>query len=227
MDTIVTANCNYKINKALINVAYADDHTAIRESIIGYLHGNNNIRVTIDATNGAELLDKMLIAATLPDVCLLDIHMPVMNGFILLREIKKRWPDLPCIMLTGTVNDYYIEEAIKLGANAYLTKSCPLAEIAYALKALLQQPYYYNDILTSETVAAVQELKYKTLNLTEREITLLKDSCTDLTYAAIAKKWGTTYKTIDGIRERLGAKLQVRSRAGLMLVAIQLGYFTL
>ena len=211
----------------IIKVAFADDHTAIRKSIIEYLHQNDNIRVVMDAGDGRELLHKMMIAPIRPDICLLDIHMPNMNGFTVLREIKKRWPDLPCIMLTGSLNDYYVEEAVKLGAGAYLLKSCPVIEITHALKEVLRQPFYFNAIIKPEIVATVQNIKYKTLHLTEREIILLRDFCTDLSYADIARKWGTTYKTIDGLRERLGAKLKVRSRAGLMLMAIQLGYFTL
>lgn len=210
-----------------INVAFAEDHTSVREGIVAVLNNDPAITVTIQAENGKLLLDKLILSDVLPDVCLIDLNMPVMNGFEALKEIRKRWPELPCIVLSAIIEENYIISLLRLGANSFLNKSCATSEIILAIKQVHEYGHFYNDILNERIIDNVVNVRQKMLVLSEREIQLLKYVCTELSYAEIAVAMGTTFKTIDGMRERLCLKLRINTRVGLALAAIRLGYVTL
>lgn len=210
-----------------ITVAYADDHVAVRKGIIACLKEEKTIEVIIEGDNGEDLLNKLVNAQNLPDVCLIDINMPKMNGFQLLKEIKKRWPGLGCLVLTVFENDSYVIEMIRHGANGYLLKSCNPAEIADAIVSIAHNGYYYSETANKKTYNIVKNNKFKEVELNEREIDLLKYACTELSYGDIAAKMEISFKSLDGIRERLFIKLNINSRIGLAMASIQLGYTTL
>lgn len=211
----------------LITVAYVDDHIAVRKGIIACLKDEKTIEVIIEGDDGIDLLNKLQAANRLPKVCLIDINMPRMNGFQLLKEIKKHWPDMGCLILTVFENDSYIIEMIKYGANGYLLKSCKPAEIAEAIISVAESGYYYSEIASKKTYNIVRNNRFKDLELNEREIKLLEYACTELCYADIATEMGVSFKSLDGVRERLFIKLNINSRIGLAMASIQLGYTTL
>lgn len=211
----------------LITVAYADDHIAVRKGIIACLKEEKSIEVIIEGNDGEDLLTKLIASNCLPKVCLIDINMPRMNGFQLLKEIKKRWPDMGCLILTVFENDSYIIEMIKYGANGYLLKSCNPNDIAEAIKSIAETGYYYSEIANKKTYNIVRNNKFKDLELNEREIKLLKYACSELSYGDIAAKMDVSFKSLDGVRERLFVKLNINSRIGLAMASIQLGYTTL
>lgn len=210
-----------------ITVAYADDHVAVRKGIIACLKEEKTIEVIIEGDNGEDLLNKLVSAENLPDVCLIDINMPKMNGFQLLKEIKKRWPRIGCLILTVFENDSYVIEMIRHGANGYLLKSCNPAEIADAIISIAHNGYYYSETANQKTYNIVKNNKFKEVELNGREIDLLKYACTELSYGDIAAKMEISFKSLDGIRERLFIKLNINSRIGLAMASIQLGYTTL
>lgn len=208
-----------------IIVAYAEDHIAVRDAMVAYLEKDKKVQVLFQCDNGKQLLDALILADELPDVCLIDINMPVMNGFTLLKEIRKRWPELPCLVLTSFIEDAYIINMVKAGVNGYLLKTCTGKELLDAVKSVYEKGSFFNEILNEEMIEQIILEQQKSPVLNEREILLLQHVCSDLSYADIAQKWGTTYKTVDGIRERLCAKLKINSRIGLVLAAIRLGYY--
>ncbi len=214
------------MNTKIINVAFAEDHTSVREGIIAVLNNDPEITVVIEAENGSILLNKLLTASELPDVCLIDLNMPVMNGFELLKEIRKRWPTLPCIILSAIIEENYIISLLRMGANSFLNKSCATSEIIMAIKQVHDFGHYYNDILSERIIENVVNIKQKLPVINEREIQFLKYVCTEMNYAEIAVVMNTTFKTVDGMRERLCLKLRINTRVGLALAAIRLGYVT-
>jgi two-component system, NarL family, invasion response regulator UvrY len=210
-----------------ITIAYADDHIAVRKGIKSILEEDYNIRIVIEGHDGQQLLENLILADSRPDLCLIDLHMPGMNGFILLKEIRKRWPKLPAIILSAFAEEYHILEIIRSGANGYLLKSCPPQEIIMAIHNVVSKGYHYNTILNEENVEQILTLHPKNIKLNEREIQLLELVCTELNYAQIAQRLNTSFKTIDGIRARLCEKLNIHSRVGLAITAIRLGYYTI
>ena len=211
----------------IINVAYADDHAIVRKGIISLLDDFTHIKFIAEAENGKVLLEKIAALDSLPDVCLIDINMPVMNGYELLIEIKKRWPEMPCLVISAFSEDYIIIEFIKMGVNGYLHKSCGPHELNFALQEVLSNGYFYNHLFNEKIAKNVANVRGKASVINEREVDFLKLICSDLSYGDIALKLGTTFKTIDGIRMRLCKKLGINSRIGLVIAAIRLGYYVI
>src|SRR5690606_33677819 len=126
-----------------IHIAYADDHTAVRKGIISFLSGLGGIVVDIEANNGKELIKQLEKVKRLPDVCLLDINMPQMDGFETLVEIKKRWQSMKVLILTVHDAELYVIRMIRNGANGYLLKSCDPEEIKKALFTIDTKGVYF------------------------------------------------------------------------------------
>lgn len=211
-----------------VHIAYADDHKAVRKGIISFLNGLGGIIVDIEANNGKELIRQMEKANQLPDVCIIDINMPQMDGFETLVEIKKRWRSMKVLILT--VHDtelYIIIRMIRSGANGYLLKSCDPEEIKKALFTIHTKGVYFSDVISSQFFHAVQNREIKLPNFTAKEIEVLKYCCTDLSYVKIAEKMRTTSRSVEGYRDSLFKKLKVNSRVSLALYAVQFGYVPL
>lgn len=208
-----------------IKIAYAEDHISVRDAMVDYLEKDDELTVVLLGENGKMLLENMILADELPDVCLIDINMPVMNGFTLLIEIRKRWPELPCLILTSFVDEAYIINVVKAGASGYILKSCSGKELIEAVKCVYQNGLFFNEIINEQVIASVLTENKKSPVLNEREIQLLQLVCSDLSYAEIALKWDTTYKTVEGIRDRLCQKLRITTRISMVLAAIRLGYY--
>ncbi len=210
-----------------IHIAYADDHTAVRKGIISFLSGLGGIVVDIEANNGKELIKQLEKVKRLPDVCLLDINMPQMDGFETLVEIKKRWQSMKVLILTVHDAELYVIRMIRNGANGYLLKSCDPEEIKKALFTIDTKGVYFSDVISSRFFHAIQNKEIKLPNFTAKEIEVLKYCCTDMSYAQIGEKMGTTSRSVEGYRDSLFKKLKVNSRVSLALYAVRFGYVPL
>jgi len=210
-----------------IRVAFADDHIAVRKGIIAFINNLGGIQFDIEADNGKELLKQIEKAGECPDVCLLDINMPEMNGFDTLIELKKKWPDIKVIILTVFELENYIIRMVRNGANGYLLKSCDPREIKKAILSVYHDGMYYSNKMNPNFFQAILGGDIKLANLTAKEIQVLKYSCSDLHFTQIAKKIGTTPRSVDGIRDSLHKKLNVNSRIGLAMFAVQVGLVTI
>ncbi len=214
-------------NSPLIRVAYAEDQVAVRKGIISALESLGGVIFDIQADDGVELMQQLQAAKQLPDIVIIDINMPRMNGFILQVELKKCWPEIRTLILTSFNNDTYIIKMIQNGANGYLLKTSEPTEIKKALEYIYHSGYYYSQVADNTKFASVQNKTLKPLVLTDTEKEFLKYCCTDMSYSEIADKLNTTLRSIDGYRDRLFAKLKVRSRVGLVIFAIQSGIVTM
>jgi len=210
-----------------IHIAFADDHKAVRKGIISFLNGLGGIVVDIEANNGKELIKQLEKAKRLPDVCILDINMPQMDGFETLTEIMKRWQSMKVLILTVHDAELYVIRMIRNGANGYLLKSCDPEEIKKALFTIHTKGVYFSDVISSQFFHAVQNKEIKLPNFTAKEVEVLKYCCTDLSYAQIAEKMRTTSRSVEGYRDSLFKKLKVNSRVSLALYAVQFGYVPL
>jgi DNA-binding NarL/FixJ family response regulator len=171
-----------------IHIAFADDHNLVRQAIVSNLNLLTGINVDIEARNGRELVTQLKKAAILPDICLLDINMPEMNGFETLSEIKSRWPDIKVLILTAYDLELYIIRMILNGANGYLLKSCTLMELKEAIYSIYTDGVYYSESTSRNFFHSVQNKDIKLPHLTEREIQVLKYTCDgDLSFTDIAK----------------------------------------
>ena len=207
----------------IIHIAYAEDHTLVRKGIISFINNLGGIEVDIDVDNGRDLVNEIAKANRIPDVCLLDINMPGMNGFDTVIELKKRWPHIKILVLTVFDIEIYIVRMIMIGANGYLLKSCNPEEIKEAIVSIFCNGMYFSELVTHNFVQDIKTGVITIPNLTGREMQVLKYSCSELNYAQIAEKLGTTTRSVEGYRDSLFRKLKVHNRVSLALFAVQFG----
>lgn len=206
----------------MIHIAYADDHELVRKGTIALL-SSEDIQFTVEAENGLDMIRKLEQTERLPDICIVDISMPTMDGFTLVSELKKRFPQVRTLVLTAYKSDLNIVRMIKAGANGYLLKSTSPAEIKLALHAIHTKGFYFSDLVTNKLFNTVQSVKSTDVNFTEREMEFLNHCCSDLSYDQIASEMGISSHTIYGYCERIFAKFSVNNRIGLVMVALKSG----
>lgn len=208
--------------KNKIAVAYADDHVAVRKAITSYLHDLGGIDVTIEADNGKELIEK-IGTGPVPDVCIIDLKMPVLNGFETVPILRQKWKDMKILVLSTFVEEPYVVKMIRAGVNGYLSKSCDPEEIKAALMAIHSEGRYYSELFMENVALAVQQEHERPVRISEKERVFLVHSCSDMSYAEIALKMKCTVKSVEGYRDNLFRKLGVNSRVSLVLYAIRSG----
>lgn len=206
----------------IVKVAYADDHTSVRKGIISYLHELGGIKVIIEAEDGGELIDKMEQSKIQPDVCIVDINMP-MNGFETVAVIREKWPGRKVLILSTYAEDMYVVRMIRAGANGYLSKACDPDEIKEAILSIHRNGHYYSDLYMEKSILAIQDKTIRVSDLTEKELTVLKLCCSEMTYSQIAQYMKCTSKSVEGYRDSLFRKLEVNSRVSLALFAVKMG----
>lgn len=211
----------------LIHIAYAEDHPVTLEGTIQMLLPMGGIAIDFTARNGKELLEQLDTAKRLPDICMLDVRMPVMDGFETLTEIKKRWPEMKSLAISAFTSEDYILRMVQCGANGYLPKHCEIEDIHNALTTIYREGYYYSELADSRLFHLAQANAIKIPMLTEPETEVLRLCCYDITYQEMAEILECTTTSVEGTRNRLFAKLDVHSRVGLALYAVQQGLIQL
>ena len=204
-----------------INLAHADDHIIIRDAIGRLVCSFGDFEMGVTANNGSELIKKLEGVAQLPDICILDIGMPVMNGFETIAVIKKRWPSIKFLVLSMYSDELVVLKMIKSGANGFLVKSCGTDELRVALRAIFETGYYYSEMTTKLINKSFLQNGKSQLIVNSREMEFLSHCCEDCNYSEIAKKMGVSPRTVDGYRDSLFDKLQIKTRVGLAVYAIR------
>lgn len=208
-----------------IHIAIADDHVLFRKGISELMSDFPELEVIIDADNGADFLQKLSAAKVKPDVCLLDINMPVMDGFEAAKAIKEKWPQIKILAVSMYDQDFTIIRMLHNGATGYVLKDIEPEELRVAITQIHDTGFYLTKAVTPAVLDIAQQLDEdeKHQPITKNEIQFLKLCCTELTYKEIADKMGCSPRTIDGYRDKLFSKLHVTSRTGLAMYAIREG----
>jgi len=199
-----------------IKVLVAEDHHIVREGLINCLNLNPDIVIIGEAGDGVEVLNK---AKDLnPDMILLDISMPKLDGMEVLQIIKKRSPHIKVLILTAHYESEYIEAMRENGADGYLLKNTTLTELNTAISKIDNGGKYFFDIHRDASSDKV------TPDLTDREIQVLKMLVSELSTKDIAEKLNLSIRTVDTHRENIKKKLNVNSMISLVKAAIKYGY---
>jgi two-component system, NarL family, invasion response regulator UvrY len=218
--------------KQKIKVALVDDHALFRRglaNLISLIDNENRYTVLFEAANGTELIEK-LKKGNLPDILLLDIEMPDMNGFEAAAWIRKYHPDISILVVSMVDSEEAIIRMLRMGISGYLSKDIEPEDIYAALQAINSKGFYFSDFITRKLVEGFQTnnaTEVKPDNLTENERIFLRLACSELTYQQIAEKMSLSPKTIDGYRENLFHKFKVKSRVGLAMYAVRNGFVNL
>lgn len=207
----------------------ADDHNLVRRGMEELIEDFDNMEVLYSVHNGKELVDKLSTATVLPDICLLDINMPELNGFETARTIKERWPQIKILAVSVYDSEFNIIAMLRAGAGGYILKDAQPDVLRRAIEGLHANGFYHSELVTGkilhQLISQPQEVSSSQLN--EKEIQFLKLACTEMTYKEIADNMGISHRTIDGYRDQLFAKLNIKSRTGLVMYALKTGITTL
>lgn len=211
------------------SVVIVDDHILIAKAIAGIIDKFPKYSVLYEVEHGKALIEHFKSPKNRPDIVLLDISMPVMDGFETAKWIKEHYPQTLILALSMQDDEKYLINMIKAGATGYLLKNIHPQELEIALNTLVAKGYYYPDWATSKVFANLvekQDNKVADISFTEREQEFLKYCCTELTYREIAEKMFCSNRTVESYRDSLFDKLGLKTRVGLVLYAIKSGRYT-
>lgn len=216
-----------------IRIAIVDDQNLFRQTLAMLLTGIPDFELVAESANGPDLLKAIPLLEDLPDILLMDMNMPGMDGLELNKIIREKYPEIKVIVLSVHAQGTLIAKLIQSGASAYLVKNCDREELMLAIKSTFNTGYYMN----KQTLIALQENNkisskshhFSTLpiNLTERELEVLKLICDQYASAEIAEKLFLSTRTVEGHRNHLLTKTESRNTAGLVLFAIRHQLITL
>jgi DNA-binding NarL/FixJ family response regulator len=208
-----------------IKVAIADDHALFRAGVKTALAARKDIEMIAEADNGMQLLN--LLKHIEPDVILLDIQMPIMDGITTLPEIRKLYPEVKVIILSMHNDHSMISKLMEVGANSYLTKNSDSETIYQAIKTCFEQEFYFNELTNKALLSGLRTKKVEQhpedVQLSEKEIRILKLMCEEKTTKEIADIVDISPRTVEAIRDKLKTKTGAKSMAGLVMYAVKNG----
>lgn len=207
-----------------IIVGLVDDHVLLRKGLASLLMENGYTTV-IQADNGKQFIEK-LTGVDVPDIVLLDINMPVMDGYDTATWLKEHHPQMKILALSMYDDEHSIIRMLRHGAGGYILKDCEPAELKTAIEAITQKGYYHNELVSSKLIHTMQKTNGNTARngypeLSPKEIRFLQLICSEMTYKEISAVMKLSPRTIDGYRDALFEKLGIKSRVGLVLFAIR------
>lgn len=210
-----------------IKVVIADDHALFRKGMASIIENFENVEVVGEAGNGIELMER--IKECDPDIVLLDLKMPEMDGMEANRHIQKTYPRVKVVVLSMYDDDKFIIHLIEMGANGYLLKNAEPQEVEDALHAVMETGFYFNNHVSRVMLKGlISKQKSKPnfddkVEFTARELEVLQLICKEHTNVEIANKLYLSTRTIDGYRNKLLLKTGAKNTAGIVMYAVKHG----
>jgi len=214
----------------IYKIGLVDDHHLIRKAFSEMISGFEGFSVSLEASNGIELINKVSIieAADIPDLLIVDINMPQMNGFETVSWIKHHLHETKILIISMHTDEEKVIRLIKMGVNGYLSKDVQVSEIHSALINIIKKGFYYSAFIAEKLLDSIRgEIPglsnpsalaaeiWGNLNTPEQKLAFL--CCSELTYREIADKMGISTKSVEGYRDSLFVKCGVSSRVGLVM----------
>jgi len=207
-------------------VLVADDHRLFRSGLIAMLKEHDEIEVASEAENGAEALK--LAASTNPDVMLLDLDMPVMTGYDVLKELKKVNSPVKCIVISMHASDEFMVRAVTAGACGFIAKNAEPSEIVTAIESVNRNHFYFNDNINNAMLKSLVKGKRiePTFNVvdvqfSEKDTQILQKMVDGYTNAEIASQLYISLRTVENLRWNMMRKVGVNNVVGLIVYAIK------
>lgn len=212
-----------------IRVALADDHTMFRKGMVELLrHSSDKFEIVAEAGNGQELVDMIAKLPVPPQVCLLDVNMPVMDGYKTLALLRMKYREMKFLTLSMYDHEFAIIKMLRQGANGYLLKEDDPEVLKQAIEYVVAHDFYHSE-LTANHLNALKssESTQKQIILNANEKVFLELCCTEMIYKEIANHMGLSVRTVEGYRDDLFEKLGVNTRTGLVIYALKNGLVNL
>jgi len=215
----------------VIKIVVVEDQQLFREGLIALLNKEPNFEILFEAEHGQDCLNKLKVTNQLPEIAIIDLEMPVMNGIELNAHIQLHYPNIKVIMLSGHAKERLIAKMIQEGASGYLFKNCERQELINAIYTTSEKGFYINDEVLKAIQSNAQKMRmHKTadhldLEFTQRELEVLQLLCKEMSNAEIAEQLFISPRTVEGHRNNLILKSGSKNIAGLVVFAIKNNYF--
>lgn len=207
-----------------IKIAVVDDQYLFRQGLISLLKEFDKLEVIIEASNGNELLEKL--KAKQPDIVLLDLEMPVMDGIETTITLKRKYPSVKVIILTMHTDDEFIVHLLEKGACGFLPKDKDIEVVVDAIYSVIENGYYFDEKISKAMVKGL--LKTKKANpafadkyLSEKELAVVSLICKEFSNKEIADKLGLSKRTVESYRVAILVKTGAKNTAGIVLYAVK------
>jgi two-component system response regulator DegU len=209
-----------------IRIAIADDHALFRRGMVSLLKSIPDFEVVFEASNGQELVDN--IPHIMPDLVIMDLKMPLMDGMKATELIRNTWPSVHVVVISMHDEDQFVTHLMELGANGYILKDADPDEVELAIRTILKEGYYYGPFLNKVMHRRFLDKSRKKeanfsnkIHFTERELEIIHFICEGLTTVQIAEKIFLSHRTVDGHRTSIMEKLGVKNTAGVVVYAVK------
>jgi DNA-binding NarL/FixJ family response regulator len=214
-------------NTQPIKFAIADDHKIFRDGIKMALGDKGNLKLIWEAEDGKDMMHK--ISVKLPDVLLMDIRMPEIDGINALQILRKEYEKVKIIVLTMYDDQQMINKMMEMGANAYLTKTTDPEEIYKAILTCMNEEFYFNDLVNQAVMGKLMRQKNVRqtygnalpIAFSEKELKILQLLSEDLTIDEISKIVFLSPRTIETIRQNMKTRVNAKTVGGLLMYAIR------
>lgn len=203
------------------NVVIVEDYALLSHAISELVNSFNDFKVLYQCKNGEELINQLKTNKPKPEIVLMDVNMPIMNGIEATKYLSENYPDIKVLALSVEENDNTIIKMLKAGAKGYILKDVEKEVLQFGLREVAKNGYYHTKKVSNILVNSLSGKGNDAPKLKEREIEFIKWVCSELTYKEIAEKMFLSPKTIDGYRDVLFDKLNVKNRIGLVIYAIK------
>src|SRR6185369_9105446 len=211
----------------VIKVAIADDHKIFRDGIKMALKDKDYLKIIWEAEDGRDLVHKMLLKK--PDVLLMDIRMPEVDGINAIGILRKEFEEIKIIVLTMYDDQQMISKMMEMGANAYLTKTTDPEEIYEAILTCMNDDFYFNELVNKAVMGKLMQKKnvrqhYGTntpIHFNEKELKILQLLAEDKTTEEISKIIFLSPRTIETIRQNMKTKVDAKTIGGLIMYGMR------
>ncbi|MFZ9262800.1 MAG: response regulator [Chitinophagaceae bacterium] len=214
------------MKKEMIKVVMADDHILLRNALASLINNSDSCKVIAEASNGKELIDS-ITKENYPDVAIVDLNMPVMDGHDTAVNLQKNHPNIKVLMLTMYDSELALIRLLKAGVKGFMKKDIHPKELLHAIQSVHENGFYYSAQTSSKLAGLFRDQDdtpiLEKITLSDSEIEFLKHVCSEQTYKEIAFELGMNPRAIDGMRDNLFNRLDVKSRVGLAMYAIRHG----
>ena len=208
-----------------IQVAVADDHKLLRNALARLVNTFDGYSVLFEADNGKDLRAR-ITQHMVPDMVLLDVNMPEIDGFETTKWLQKTYPHIKVLVLSMMSDEKSIIKMFRLGAKGYLLKNAEPEELKFAMDSIINKNVYLSEYVSGKLVSGLNQNADKDeeeVVLNEKEREFLRWTCSELSYKEIGEKMYVSARTADDYRQALFIKLKVHSRVGLVMYAIKNG----
>jgi DNA-binding NarL/FixJ family response regulator len=217
-----------------ITISLIDDQQLFRKGLAELIKSVPDFTLVSEAENGKDFINQLEAGAQLPNIALIDMHMPEMNGVELNEVLQKKYPSIKVIVLSVYDQERFIGKMVEAGVCGYLTKNCEIEELKLAIYSTHKNGFYFNQttVLAMRKASQYKSTDIKNINhiaieLTEREKEILILLCKELTNNEIAEKLFISTRTVEGHRNNLLQKTGCKNSAGLVIFAIRNGLYSI